>query len=125
MNATALKSEVASYRLMLRNKPAKLVAWGPDGPVNMDLIDILVNAISTLENGSTPSICRSARSDKSPKNDPSSLWETNSQEKLKSLFAIDTRKLDSLRYRKWLNSGGSPWRQNPRVQEQRQRQKLL
>ena len=49
MNATELKSEVASYRLMLRNKPAKLVAWGSDGPVNMDLIDILVNAISFLE----------------------------------------------------------------------------
>ena len=40
MNATELKSEVASYRLMLRNKPAKLVAWGPNGPVDMDLIDI-------------------------------------------------------------------------------------
>ena len=49
MNAIELKSEVASYRLMLRNKPAKLVACGPNGPVDMDLIDILVNAISSLE----------------------------------------------------------------------------
>jgi hypothetical protein len=49
MNAIELKSGVASSRLMLRNKPAKLVACGPNGPVDMDLIDILVNAISSLE----------------------------------------------------------------------------
>ena len=49
MNAIELKSEVASYRLKLRNKPAKLVASDPNGPVDMDLIDILVNAISSLE----------------------------------------------------------------------------
>ena len=49
MNAIELKSEVASYRLMLRSKPAKLVACGPNGPVDMDLIDVLVNAISSLE----------------------------------------------------------------------------
>ena len=49
MNATELKSEVASHRLKLRNKPAKLVACGPNGPIDMDLIDILVDAISSLE----------------------------------------------------------------------------
>jgi hypothetical protein len=49
MNATELRSEVASYRLMLRNKTAKLVTCGPNGPIDMDLIDILVEAISSLE----------------------------------------------------------------------------
>jgi hypothetical protein len=49
MNATELKSEAASYRLKLRNKPAELVACGSNGPVDMDLIDVLVNAISSLE----------------------------------------------------------------------------
>ena len=49
MNAKELRSEVASYRLKLRNKPPKLVTNGPNGPVDMDLIDILVEAISTLE----------------------------------------------------------------------------
>jgi hypothetical protein len=38
--------------------------------------------------------------------------------------AMDTRKLDSLQYRKRLNSGGSPWRQSRPVQEQRQCRKL-
>ncbi len=49
MNAIELKSEVASYRLMVKNKTPKLVACGPSGPVDMDMIDILVNAISSLE----------------------------------------------------------------------------
>ena len=44
-----LKSEVASYRLMLRNKTAKLVSCGPNRAIDMDLIDILVEAISSLE----------------------------------------------------------------------------
>ena len=37
---------------------------------------------------------------------------------------IDTRKLDSLQYRKPLNSRGFAWRQSPPVQEQRQCPKL-
>jgi hypothetical protein len=32
---------------MLRNKPAKLVACGPNEPVDMDLIDILVSISRT------------------------------------------------------------------------------
>ena len=46
MDAEELRSEVASYRLKLRNKPPKL---GPNGPIDMDLIDVLVEAISSLE----------------------------------------------------------------------------
>ena len=34
---------------MLRNKTAKLVTCCPNGPIDMDLIDILVEAISSLE----------------------------------------------------------------------------
>jgi hypothetical protein len=49
MNATELKLEVARYRLMLRNKTGKLVTCGQNGPIDMDLIDILVEAISSLE----------------------------------------------------------------------------
>ena len=49
MNITELRSEVASYRLKLRDKTAKLVTCGPNGPIDMDLVDILVEAISSLE----------------------------------------------------------------------------
>ena len=49
LNATKLRSEVASYRLRLRNKPPKLVTSSPNGPVDMDLIDVLVEAFSSLE----------------------------------------------------------------------------
>jgi hypothetical protein len=49
MNATELKSEVASYRLKLRNRPPKLVTCRSSGPIDMDLIDILVEVISSLE----------------------------------------------------------------------------
>ena len=49
MKATELKLGVASYRLKLRNKPSKLVTCGPNGPIDMDLIEILVDAISSLE----------------------------------------------------------------------------
>ena len=49
MNAKELRSEVASYRLKLRNKTPKLVTNGPNGPIDMDLIEVLVEAISSLE----------------------------------------------------------------------------
>ena len=49
MNTTELKSEVASYRLKLRNKTAKLVTCGPNGCIDMDLMNILAEAISSLE----------------------------------------------------------------------------
>ena len=42
MNAKELRSEVASYRLKLRNRPPKLVTNGPNGPIDMDLIDVIV-----------------------------------------------------------------------------------
>ena len=49
MNAKELRSEVASYRLKLRSKTPKLVTNGPNGPIDMDLIEVLVEAISSLE----------------------------------------------------------------------------
>ena len=49
MKATELKSGVASYRLKLRNKLSKLVTCGPNGPIDIDLIEVLVEAISSLE----------------------------------------------------------------------------
>ena len=55
MNVTELKSEVASYRLKLRNKTAKLVTCDPNGPIDMDLIDML-KPFHPLNGGSTPSI---------------------------------------------------------------------
>ena len=49
MNATKLKSEVASYRLKLRNKPANSSLAAQAGLSMSDLIDIFVEAISSLE----------------------------------------------------------------------------
>ncbi len=49
MNPTELRSEVASYRLMLRNKTPKLVTSGPHGPIDMDLIDTPRCSHSSLE----------------------------------------------------------------------------
>jgi hypothetical protein len=49
MNTTELRSEVASYRLKLRDTTAKLVTCGPKRTSDMDLINTLVEAISSLE----------------------------------------------------------------------------
>jgi hypothetical protein len=49
MNIKEMKSEVEKYRGKLRERPAKLVSSGPSGPVGMELIDVLVDGIESLE----------------------------------------------------------------------------
>jgi hypothetical protein len=49
MNAKQLQSEVERYRLKLRSKPAKLVSYGPSGPIDIEVIDTIVEAISSME----------------------------------------------------------------------------
>jgi hypothetical protein len=50
VNSQQLKSAVDRYRVKLREKTPKLVAYSPTGPIEIEIIDVVVEAIASLEN---------------------------------------------------------------------------